>query len=112
MEELEEKQINALWTELPRKSKLITPDMHRIRQLAHEYDFLVICNETVGTLTYQQTFYPTSMFSYKLPTISSAEDNQDIIAFLKEAHVIKSKWCNKPLGTLQKTSVAILQTKP
>lgn len=41
--------VNALWTDLPGNPTLVTPDMHRLRRLADEYDFLIICDETVGT---------------------------------------------------------------
>lgn len=42
-------RIDALWTEVPGNPKLVTPDMHRIRQLADKHRFIVICDETVGT---------------------------------------------------------------
>ncbi|RFU29334.1 hypothetical protein B7463_g7019, partial [Scytalidium lignicola] len=43
------KRIQALFCELPGNPKLLTPDLHRIRKLADKYNFIVLCDETVGT---------------------------------------------------------------
>lgn len=42
-------QIQALFCELPSNPLLHTPDLHRIRKLADEYGFCVVCDETIGT---------------------------------------------------------------
>jgi cystathionine gamma-synthase len=37
------KRIQALFCELPGNPLLITPDLHRIRELADKYNFVVAC---------------------------------------------------------------------
>lgn len=43
-----EKQIYAVFCELPSNIKLTSPNLKRIRDLAREYDLVVVCDETVG----------------------------------------------------------------
>lgn len=42
-------RIMALFCELPGNPLLISPDLARIRKLADQYDFVVVCDDTVGT---------------------------------------------------------------
>ncbi|KAJ5632085.1 hypothetical protein N7490_008424 [Penicillium lividum] len=42
-------RIRVLFCELPSNPLLRTPDLHRIRSLADQYDFVVVCDETLGT---------------------------------------------------------------
>ncbi|KAL4748744.1 hypothetical protein BDW72DRAFT_195486 [Aspergillus terricola var. indicus] len=41
--------IQALFCEIPSNPLLRTPDLHRIRELADQYGFCVVCDETLGT---------------------------------------------------------------
>ncbi|KAL4878096.1 putative cystathionine gamma-synthase [Aspergillus karnatakaensis] len=43
------RRIRVLFCEIPSNPLLSTPDLHRIRALASKYDFLVVCDETLGT---------------------------------------------------------------
>ncbi|KAJ5112957.1 hypothetical protein N7456_001491 [Penicillium angulare] len=42
-------RIRVLFCEVPSNPRLRTPDLHRIRSLAAQYDFVVVCDETLGT---------------------------------------------------------------
>lgn len=42
-------KIQALFCEIPSNPLLHTPDLHRIRELADQYGFCVVCDETLGT---------------------------------------------------------------
>lgn len=42
-------RIMALFCELPSNPLLVSPDLARIRMMADKYDFVVVCDETVGT---------------------------------------------------------------
>jgi cystathionine gamma-synthase len=42
-------KIQALFCEIPSNPLLRTPDLHRIRELADQYGFCVVCDETLGT---------------------------------------------------------------
>ncbi|KAL4949782.1 pyridoxal phosphate-dependent transferase [Aspergillus filifer] len=42
-------RIRALFCEVPSNPLLRTPDLHRIRDLADKYNFIVVCDETLGT---------------------------------------------------------------
>ncbi|KAL4758349.1 pyridoxal phosphate-dependent transferase [Aspergillus foveolatus] len=42
-------KIQALFCEIPSNPMLRTPDLHRIRELADQYEFCVVCDETLGT---------------------------------------------------------------
>jgi cystathionine gamma-synthase len=42
-------EILALFCEFPGNTLLNSPDMKYIRQLADQYDFVVVCDDTVGT---------------------------------------------------------------
>ncbi|KAJ5260479.1 hypothetical protein N7478_012084 [Penicillium angulare] len=42
-------RIRVLFCEVPSNPLLRTPDLHRIRSLADQYDFIVVCDETLGT---------------------------------------------------------------
>lgn len=42
-------RICALFCEFPGNPLLRSPDLHRVRQLADRYDFIIICDDTVGT---------------------------------------------------------------
>jgi cystathionine gamma-synthase len=41
-------KIQALWTEFPSNPACITPDLHSLRQLADEYKFILIVDDTIG----------------------------------------------------------------
>ncbi|RYP63078.1 hypothetical protein DL770_009466 [Monosporascus sp. CRB-9-2] len=41
--------IACLFCEIPSNPKCATPDLHRIRRLADQYQFVVVCDETIGT---------------------------------------------------------------
>ena len=41
--------IACLFCEIPSNPLCTTPDLHRIRKLADQYSFVVICDETIGT---------------------------------------------------------------
>lgn len=43
------RRIRALFCEIPSNPLLATPDLRRIRALADKYDFVVACDETLGT---------------------------------------------------------------
>ena len=45
----EGRKIQALWTEFPANPLLMTPDVARLRELATEYDFVLIVDDTVGS---------------------------------------------------------------
>lgn len=45
----EGRRISALFCEIPSNPLLHTPDLHRIRELADQYGFCVVCDETLGT---------------------------------------------------------------
>ncbi|RYP50402.1 hypothetical protein DL768_004077 [Monosporascus sp. mg162] len=54
LDELEERlrsgtRIAALFTEFPTNPLLTCIDLHRVRRLADRYDFVVVCDDTVGT---------------------------------------------------------------
>ncbi|RYP82795.1 hypothetical protein DL770_005505 [Monosporascus sp. CRB-9-2] len=54
LDELEERlrsgtRIAALFTEFPTNPLLTCIDLHRVRRLADTYDFVVVCDDTVGT---------------------------------------------------------------
>ncbi|RYP60415.1 hypothetical protein DL769_008118 [Monosporascus sp. CRB-8-3] len=54
LDELEERlrsgtRIGALFTEFPTNPLLTCIDLHRVRRLADSYDFVVVCDDTVGT---------------------------------------------------------------
>ncbi len=42
-------RVQALYCEFPGNPLLKSPDLRRIRRMADKYDFLVVCDETVGT---------------------------------------------------------------
>ncbi|KAL4796251.1 pyridoxal phosphate-dependent transferase [Aspergillus venezuelensis] len=42
-------QIRVLFCEVPSNPLLRTPDLHRIRALADKHNFIVVCDETLGT---------------------------------------------------------------
>ncbi|KAL8825718.1 MAG: hypothetical protein Q9191_004247, partial [Dirinaria sp. TL-2023a] len=42
-------QVAILFCEIPSNPQLQTPDLHRIRDLADRYRFIVVCDETVAT---------------------------------------------------------------
>jgi cystathionine gamma-synthase len=42
-------KILALFCEFPGNPLLVSPDMKYIRRLADQYDFVVVCDDTVGT---------------------------------------------------------------
>lgn len=42
-------RITALFCEFPGNPLLRTPDLRRVRTLAEKYDFLIVCDDTVGT---------------------------------------------------------------
>lgn len=42
-------RIRVLFCEVPSNPLLRTPDLQRIRKLADQYDFVVVCDETLGT---------------------------------------------------------------
>ncbi|KAJ5531565.1 Pyridoxal phosphate-dependent transferase major region subdomain 2 [Penicillium freii] len=44
-----ERQITALWVDIPSNPMPITPDMPRLRRLANEHHFLILIDGTVGT---------------------------------------------------------------
>jgi len=48
-EKKEGRKIQALWTEFPANPLLMTPDVARLRELATEYDFVLIVDDTVGS---------------------------------------------------------------
>ena len=41
--------IQALYCEFPGNPLLISPDLQRIRAMADKYDFVVVCDDTIGT---------------------------------------------------------------
>ena len=41
--------ITALFCEFPGNTSLVTPDLRRLRTLAKTYDFMIICDDTLGT---------------------------------------------------------------
>ncbi|QMW43921.1 hypothetical protein G4B11_007291 [Aspergillus flavus] len=41
--------ISCLFCEVPSNPLCATPDLHRIRRLADQYHFVVVCDETIGT---------------------------------------------------------------
>jgi cystathionine gamma-synthase len=43
-----DKQIIAVFCELPSNIKFTSPNLQRIRELADEYDLIIVCDETVG----------------------------------------------------------------
>ncbi|KAL8831681.1 MAG: hypothetical protein Q9191_000726 [Dirinaria sp. TL-2023a] len=43
------RSITCLFCEIPSNPLLATPDLHRIRSLADQYHFTVVCDETIGT---------------------------------------------------------------
>ncbi|RDW90302.1 uncharacterized protein DSM5745_02077 [Aspergillus mulundensis] len=45
------RRIRVLFCEIPTNPLLRTPDLHRIRALADKYEFIVVCDETLGTFT-------------------------------------------------------------
>ena len=42
-------RIDSLFCELPSNPQLASPDIERIHRLANKYDFIVACDETLGT---------------------------------------------------------------
>lgn len=48
-EKKEGRKIQALWTEFPANPLLMTPDVTKLRELATEYDFVLIVDDTVGS---------------------------------------------------------------
>lgn len=42
-------RIIALFCEIPSNPQLHTPDLHRIRHLANNYSFIVVCDDTLAT---------------------------------------------------------------
>ncbi|KAK0111239.1 hypothetical protein ONS95_001612 [Cadophora gregata] len=48
-EKTEGRKIQALWTEFPANPLLMTPDITRLRELATEYNFVLIVDDTVGS---------------------------------------------------------------
>lgn len=42
-------RIACLFCEVPSNPLCATPDLHRIRRLADQFDFVVVCDETIGT---------------------------------------------------------------
>ncbi|KAH7333352.1 pyridoxal phosphate-dependent transferase [Rhexocercosporidium sp. MPI-PUGE-AT-0058] len=48
-EKKEGRKIQALWTEFPANPLITTPDLARLRELATEYDFILIVDDTVGS---------------------------------------------------------------
>lgn len=42
-------RIACLFCEIPSNPLCATPDLHRIRKLADQYNFIVVCDETIGT---------------------------------------------------------------
>jgi len=42
-------RISAVFCEFPGNPLLITPDLRRLRRLADEFDFIIVCDDTVGT---------------------------------------------------------------
>lgn len=42
-------RIASLFCEVPSNPLCATPDLHRIRSLANQYHFAVVCDETIGT---------------------------------------------------------------
>ena len=43
------RRFQALFCDLPGNPQLRSPDLHRVRALADKYDFIVACDETVGS---------------------------------------------------------------
>ena len=43
------RRIACLFCEIPSNPLCATPDLHRIRTLADQYHFAVVCDETIGT---------------------------------------------------------------
>lgn len=43
------RSIACLFCEIPSNPLCATPDLHRIRRLADQYHFAVICDDTIGT---------------------------------------------------------------
>ncbi|KAG4433980.1 hypothetical protein IFR05_010529 [Cadophora sp. M221] len=48
-EKKEGRKIQALWTEFPANPLLTTPDLAKLRELATEYDFVLIVDDTIGS---------------------------------------------------------------
>ncbi|KAL2065727.1 hypothetical protein VTL71DRAFT_3397 [Oculimacula yallundae] len=48
-EKAEGRKVQALWTEFPANPLIVTPDIAKLRQLATEYDFVLIVDDTVGS---------------------------------------------------------------
>lgn len=45
----EGRKIQSVWCECPNNPVLRTPDMHRVRDLANKYDFLLVVDDTIGS---------------------------------------------------------------
>lgn len=69
------KRIRVLFCELPCNPLLESPNMGRIRALADEYNFIVACDETLGTFVNVNLFPFVDVVMTSLTKIFSGASN-------------------------------------
>jgi len=68
-------QVLALFCEFPSNPLLVTPDLKRIRQLADQYDFVVVVDDTIGNWINTDVLECTDIVVNSLTKIFSGESN-------------------------------------
>lgn len=71
----EGERILALFCEVPSNPLLKTPDLKRLRQLADDYDFLIVVDETIGNFCNVSVLPYADMVVSSLTKIFSGDCN-------------------------------------
>ena len=68
-------RILALFCEFPSNPLLRSPNLRKLRELANTYDFLVVCDETIGNFANVEVLPWVDMVVSSLTKVFSGETN-------------------------------------
>jgi cystathionine gamma-synthase len=69
------KPVLALFCEFPSNPLLRSPNLHRLRQLADQYDFLIVVDETIGNFANVEVLPLADIVVSSLSKVFSGETN-------------------------------------
>lgn len=72
---LQTTRISAVFTEVPSNPLLQTPNMARLRELANEYGFMIVVDETVGTFINTDVLQYADIISTSMSKLFSGSAN-------------------------------------